>query len=311
MKIRMQAAVAALLVLGLVLAGCGKQAAPKTGAVQKHQHVPPHHGTPVVLGNEEYHVELVLEPATGKCDAYVLDGELENFIRVQQPSFEVLALPKGRKEILTFKAVANNSTGETVGDTSQFETQADWLKTEKEFDAVLINLGVRGNTYQDVKFNFPKGNDTDDKPKPSTSKIEYKEAGFDLLACFQATVTYDVVDADKPGFYYAPHLISPIPDFITNLDGRKVAIKGFMLPLRQNQGLVTEFILLKNQSFCCFGKPPLINEWVHVRMKGEGVKPLMDQPVSILGRLKVGSYNENKTLLGMYQMDAEKIHGPE
>jgi len=145
----------------------------------------------------------------------------------------------------------------------------------------------------------------------SAGKNEYVEAGFDKLASYTATVTYEVVDADKPSFYYAPRLVTPIPDWIKEFDGKKVSIKGFMLPLKQNDGLVIEFILLKNQQLCCFGKPPSVNEWVHVRMKGEGVKTLMDQPVTISGKLQVAQYKENKTLLGIYQMDGEKMTGPQ
>ena len=142
-------------------------------------------------------------------------------------------------------------------------------------------------------------------------KNDYADAGFDKLAGFNAIVTYEVVDADKPGFYYAPRLTTPIPDAVKALDGRKVEVTGFMLPLRQEQGLVTEFILLRNQSLCCFGRPPKINEWVHVRMKDGGVKTVMDQPVTISGKLQVAQYKENKTLLGIYQMDGEKMTGPQ
>jgi hypothetical protein len=163
----------------------------------------------------------------------------------------------------------------------------------------------------------PSASASEQKSQPApaastrSSREDYLEIGFDKLSGFTATVTYEVVDADKPGFYYATKLTSPIPDDIKALDGKKVAVKGFMLPLRQEQGLVTEFILLKNQMFCCFGKPPAVNEWVHVRVKGNGLKTLMDQPITISGKLQVGSYKENKTLLGMYQMDGEKMTGPQ
>ena len=86
-------------------------------------------GTPVVLGNEEYHVEFVLDVPSGKLQAYILDGELENFIRIQQPSFQVAAKLPDRQELLAFAAVANRATGETTGDTSLFEARADWLKS--------------------------------------------------------------------------------------------------------------------------------------------------------------------------------------
>src|SRR6266403_2256233 len=135
------------------LAGCTKQSAQTAGPdpARKHEHIPPHHGTPVVLGNEEYHVELVLDAPAGKLQAYMMDGELEKFVRIQPSSFQVSARLPQREEILTFKAVPNNATGETIGDTSLFETQADWLKTVVTFDAVLKELRVRGRSYQNVK----------------------------------------------------------------------------------------------------------------------------------------------------------------
>lgn len=150
-----------------LLAGCGENQAhaPGPNVAHKHEHKPPHGGTPVVLGNEEYHVELVLDAPTGKLEAYVFDGELENFVRVAAPSFDVTAKLPDRSEVLTFKAIPNNATGEKVGDTSLFETQADWLKSASTFDGVLKELTVKDKSYQNVAFNFPKGNDQDETEK--------------------------------------------------------------------------------------------------------------------------------------------------
>ncbi len=55
--------------------------------------------------------------------------------------------------------------GFQFGVTSLFEAQADWLKTTATFDAVIKELLVRTKAYRDVPFNFPKGNDTDEKEK--------------------------------------------------------------------------------------------------------------------------------------------------
>ena len=152
-----------LLVPLAMVAGCGKnEPAPSaTAKPPHHEHKPPHHGTPVVLGDEVYHVELVLDPLNGKLQAYVFDGELENFIRSSVPSFEIDATVNGAPQVLVLNAVANPATGETVGDSSLFETQADWLKTTRDFDATLKSIAIRGTTFTDVKFNFPKGNDKD------------------------------------------------------------------------------------------------------------------------------------------------------
>src|ERR1039457_5448401 len=91
-------------------AGCSKPdnaTAPETEAVHKHEHHPPHGGTPVELGEEEYHVELVRDAAAGKLQAFVLDGELENFVRVPAAALEITAQVSGREEQLILQPIAN------------------------------------------------------------------------------------------------------------------------------------------------------------------------------------------------------------
>ena len=128
-------------------------------AEAKHDHRPPHGGTVISLGNEEYHLELVHDPAKGKLVAYVLDGELDRFIRVAAPSFLIIVVVEGRDEVLTFQPVASKATGEAVGDTSMFEAHAPWITSETVFDGKLEELTVRTTTYSQVAFKFPKGND--------------------------------------------------------------------------------------------------------------------------------------------------------
>jgi hypothetical protein len=152
----------ALLALAAAfLSGCGRGPAAAADQPHRHVHHPLHGGTPVVLGDEVYHLELVLDPAAGKLQAYVFDGELENFIRSSVPSIEIDATVGGAPRVLVLAAVPNPATGETVGDTSLFEGGADWLRAAPEFDAVLRSITIRGTTFTDVKFNYPKGNDTD------------------------------------------------------------------------------------------------------------------------------------------------------
>ena len=141
--------------------GCYKTqtAAPASEAVHHHEHKPPHGGAPVELGEEENHVEFVLDAANGKLQAFVMDGELETFVRIEAPSLELTAQISGHQEKLRLQAVANNATGEKVGDTALFEGQADWLKTTPIFDAVLKDITIRGKTYTNILFNYPKGSD--------------------------------------------------------------------------------------------------------------------------------------------------------
>ncbi len=152
-----------LLALFAVLAlacftGCDAQpkSAPSHGG---HHHEPPHGGTAIDLGDEEAHLEFVLDAAAGKLTCYVLKPHMSGFQRITQESLELAATVGGRTETLTLKAVANAATGEKVGDTSQFEAQADWLKTAKSFDAEVKSAVVLGKTFTATKFNFPKGNE--------------------------------------------------------------------------------------------------------------------------------------------------------
>jgi hypothetical protein len=133
--------------------GCGKQrSAP--GTAQLHVAVPPHGGTPMALG-DAFRIEWVLDAAAGKLQAYIMDDDMENFVRIAPTSFDVTAKLPGHEETLHFEAVPNTATGETVGNTSLFEAQADWLKTTKSFDAVIREINVKGTIFTQVAFNFP------------------------------------------------------------------------------------------------------------------------------------------------------------
>ena len=130
--------------------------------------------------------------------------------------------------------------------------------------------------------------------------------GFDKLASYN----FDVPD-DEPVTNKAAgpdKADDQIPSTVKAFNQKKVFIKGFMLPLKVENGAVTEFLILKgDQSMCCYGNVPKITEWVSVKTASKGIKPVMDQPVSIEGTLHVGAMRENGYLVGIYQMDGEKM----
>lgn len=149
-----------ILVLAAGFPGCSKPQPPEA-RVHKHEHHPPHGGTPVVLGDEAYHLELVLDAKDGVLQVFILDGEMEDFIRSAVPAIEVDMTRDGKTTALSLVAVANPATGEAVGDTSLFEVHSDMLRGAAEFDGVVKSVTIRGSTFTGVKFNFPRGNDTD------------------------------------------------------------------------------------------------------------------------------------------------------
>lgn len=96
-----------------------------------------------------------------------------------------------------------------------------------------------------------------------------------------------------------------IPARVQALNGRRVRLSGFLLPIHLEDGLVTEFLLLRNHQLCCYGVPPSPNEWVDVKMTGRGVKPEMDIPLECIGTLRVGELVENGVLEGIYQLQCQ------
>jgi hypothetical protein len=127
-----------------------------------HEHDAPHGGTLVELGKEFAHVELVLNTQEGLLIAYILDGEAEKSVRIDQLTIEMKIVGAEAKN-LSFSAHENVLTGETAGDTSEFRIQDPFFKKLTKFDAVFTNLKVRGTSFKDVSFNFPDGNEENGK----------------------------------------------------------------------------------------------------------------------------------------------------
>jgi len=132
----------------------------------------------------------------------------------------------------------------------------------------------------------------------------YMKLGFDRLASYKFTPPSFDPAADPKAT--PPSGEEQIPADVKNWSGKKAIVTGFMLPVKMEKGLVTEFLLVKDPMMCCYGMVPNMNEWVVVRMK-QGVKPLMDVPISFYGQLKVGAMFENGYLTGIYLLEGEKM----
>ena len=102
-----------------------------------------------------------------------------------------------------------------------------------------------------------------------------------------------------------------IPKKILKLAGAKIAIKGFMIPLKNEGEDVVEFVLVRNQNACCFGIVPAMNEWIHIKMEKEQVAPYaIDIPITVFGKLEVGESYENDLLMSIYRMQGKRVVEP-
>lgn len=148
-------------------------------------------------------------------------------------------------------------------------------------------------------------------PSP-VKRDDYALVGFDKLAGYNFDLPDELLAPQSNKLAEASLRTSQqIPALVKAFDQKRVALKGFMLPLKVKDGLVTELLIMRDQSMCCYGSVPKINEWVSVKMTGGGVKPVMDQAVTLYGKLHVGEMRENGYLIGIYALDGDKMAAPD
>ena len=146
--------------LFLVACSDSNSPAPQASSHQEdhgHPHGPPHGGTPVLVAEHESHLELVRDPSTGLLQAYVLDDSMEDYIAVPETNFTLTARFDGRTEQVQLQRVPDSSGGNLSEPSSRFEGQAEWLKSASSFEAVIPSLTLRGKTFTNITFSFPKG----------------------------------------------------------------------------------------------------------------------------------------------------------
>ena len=137
---------------------------------------------------------------------------------------------------------------------------------------------------------------------PPAEEDGYLRLGFDRLASYRfVTPTFDPSTGQPQESGE-----EQIPATVKAWSGRKAIVTGFMLPVKMDGALVTEFLLVKDAMMCCYGIIPNMNEWIVVRMP-KGVRPLMDVPIDFHGVLKGGAMFENGYLVGISLLEGEKM----
>ena len=97
-----------------------------------------------------------------------------------------------------------------------------------------------------------------------------------------------------------------MPKRVKELDGKKVLMTGFMLPIDEVQN-IKEFLLVQSLWSCCYGQPPDINGIVRVVMpKGKTTDYFFD-PLKIVGTFKVEATVLDGYCVDIYQLKVESL----
>jgi hypothetical protein len=131
----------------------------------------------------------------------------------------------------------------------------------------------------------------------------YAKIHYSQLAGFKFRPPPQPVGAGQP----PPEVLAQVPAGIRRLDGKKVVLTGYMLPLKLENGLATEFFFLSSPTLCCYGVVPEVNEWMHVKMRQEGLPAIQDVPMFLAGRLRVRARWEEGYLVGIYELEGDGL----
>lgn len=103
---------------------------------------------------------------------------------------------------------------------------------------------------------------------------------------------------------------APVPPEVQALDGRDVAIFGFMLSLGDSE-LSSELVLVESLWGCCFGSVPDVNQTILVRpMPGAPVQ-YSAAPQLVTGRLEVGEQREGGFVTSLYRIQRATLRPAE
>ena len=140
-------------------------------------------------------------------------------------------------------------------------------------------------------------------------KLEKTKDGKHLKVGFSFLSDYDYIlpDPFAPNPPEVPE--DQIPEDIQALSGKDILIVGYMMPVEVNkEGKVLSFVLVQDQSLCCFGVPPAINQWIGVEAGESGpMEFFSDIPIAVFGTFEVGEDMEDGYVISIYRMQAQRV----
>jgi hypothetical protein len=181
---------------------------------------------------------------------------------------------------------------------------SQWWKTQSQME----ELGKLSSAAPRISSTHP--------PEPPLNipypkEGDYYRLNFDVLAGFPAG-TPDISNPAIDPRTRAKMARFDIPGPVKVLNGQKISVVGFMIPMTMEKEGVYSFILAQSQMTCCYGMVPKLNQWIYVTMEpGKPTSQLMDVPITVFGTLSVGM-KIDKDSMGwcLYRMTSDKVDMP-
>lgn len=147
-------------------------------------------------------------------------------------------------------------------------------------------------------------------PKPGGIQLLVDEPKFRADASTGALrVSYDDIDLFRVlNMEPVPdNAVDYFPDWLKELDGRRIRIRGFMRPSFESTGL-EGFVLARDTGACCFGPNAKIYYLIGVTLQpGKTVDYTPNRPFDVVGTFHIEMLTEGGKQFGLYRIDDAQV----
>lgn len=195
----------------------------------------------------------------------------------------------------------DSNTEPTSGDsTKTVETAIVESTEEPDLTDVTPGKAVYGEGDQ--------GGGTSDAPREI--KLLVKDKSFPAIKGTDAIrVGYDDIDLEKilNVIKVQDDIVEHFPDWLKQLDGRKIRMRGFMYPTFKAEGL-TSFVFTRDTGACCFGPDPYIFLRAKVKLAdGEETDYIHMTPFDVEGTFRIVPLSDDDGLWQLYRIEDARV----
>jgi hypothetical protein len=141
---------------------------------------------------------------------------------------------------------------------------------------------------------------TKPKLKPGAKTVALERAGDKPYDKTFDDLRFDIQPGD-------PFHREMLPDTIEDLAGKRLRIRGFILPTAQRRG-ITQFVLVRDNQECCFGPGAALYDCILVEMQKGQTAEYSIRPVAVEGLFDINEIKgPDGRHLAIYHLDAESV----
>lgn len=165
----------------------------------------------------------------------------------------------------------------------------------------------KGTEKKDGK-QLPKGTDPADLAllRSAEKMLEAEKNLKDMVKLGRIAGVDQVLPFEQLSGWKYTDALKGMPKKVKALDGKKVLMLGFMLPIDEVQN-IKEFLLVESLWSCCYGTPPDINGIVRCVMPKDKRLDYQFDPLKMVGTIRVKPTMMDGYCVDIYQLDVEYI----